>query len=249
MTLLHLPQSGLGPIVLCLSFSICIYEMPMCSGDLEEPSANVTFLSLYMVGSTDDTTLLPFKKGDLLILTKKQGPSTSENWIPGQNDRTGKTGLVPMACLYIIPSITKPSAQLMVCHMQSLIRWGTVSKVLGCLAWDLTHHLPLEIQKGHMGFRAALPTPINPRLMVKLTCLCGHLVGVSEGHSLPLTHHGNVLGTNSTFLVPGFHIITRPKSTRVCQPAPRAVLWKVRDRPVTQGCHPQQLLNPGAEMS
>lgn len=27
-----------------------IYEMPMCSGDLEEPLANVTFLSLYMAG-------------------------------------------------------------------------------------------------------------------------------------------------------------------------------------------------------
>lgn len=95
-----------------------IYEMPVCSGDLEEPSANVTFLSLSIWrGSTDDATLLPFKKGDLLILTKKQGPSASENWIPGQNDRTGKTGLVPVACLYIIPSLTKPSAQLLVCHM------------------------------------------------------------------------------------------------------------------------------------
>lgn len=52
----------------------------------------------------------------MLILTKKQGLSASENWVPGQNDRTGKTGLVPMAYLYIIPSITKPSAQLLVCH-------------------------------------------------------------------------------------------------------------------------------------
>lgn len=48
-------QSVLGPMVLCLSFSICqriptVYEMPVCSGDLEEPSANVTFLSLYLVG-------------------------------------------------------------------------------------------------------------------------------------------------------------------------------------------------------
>lgn len=177
--------------------------MPMCSGDLAEPSANVTFLSPIWRGSTDDATLLPFKKGDLLILTKKQGPSASENWIPGQNDRTGKTGLVPVACLYIIPSLTKPSVQLLVCHTQSLIRWGTVSGVLGCLAWDLTHHVPLEVQKGHMGVRAALPIPINPRVRVKLTCLCRHLVGASEGRSLPLTHHGNVLGTNSTSLVPG----------------------------------------------
>lgn len=76
-----------------------------------------------------------------------------------------------MACLYIIPSLTKPSAQLLVCHTQSLIRWDTVSRVLGCLAWDLTHHLPLAIQKGHISFRAALPIPTNPRVMVTLTCL------------------------------------------------------------------------------
>lgn len=40
----------------------------------------------------------------------------SENWTLGQNDRTGKTGLVPTACLYAIPTVTKPSAQLLVTH-------------------------------------------------------------------------------------------------------------------------------------
>ncbi|XP_072818164.1 unconventional myosin-VIIb [Vicugna pacos] len=63
--------------------------------------------------ATDDVTLLPFKKGDLLILTKKQGLLASENWTLAQNDRTGKTGLVPTACLYIIPTVTKPSVQLL----------------------------------------------------------------------------------------------------------------------------------------
>ncbi|KAM5280234.1 unconventional myosin-VIIb [Ctenodactylus gundi] len=63
--------------------------------------------------ATDDVTLLPFKKGDLLILTKKQGLLVSENWTLGQNDRTGKTGLVPTACLYAIPTVVKPSAQLL----------------------------------------------------------------------------------------------------------------------------------------
>uniref|UniRef100_A0A2K6MZJ8 Myosin VIIB n=1 Tax=Rhinopithecus bieti TaxID=61621 RepID=A0A2K6MZJ8_RHIBE len=64
--------------------------------------------------ATDDATLLAFKKGDLLVLTKKQGLLASENWTLSQNDRTGKTGLVPMACLYTIPTVTKPSAQLLV---------------------------------------------------------------------------------------------------------------------------------------
>ncbi|KAF0879428.1 MYO7B protein, partial [Crocuta crocuta] len=63
--------------------------------------------------ATDDATILPFKKGDLLILTMKQGLLASENWTLAQNDRTGKTGLVPTACLYSIPTVTKPSAQLL----------------------------------------------------------------------------------------------------------------------------------------
>lgn len=63
--------------------------------------------------ATDDVTFLPFKKGDLLILTKKQGLLASEDWTLAQNDRTGKTGLVPTACLYAIPTVTKPSAQLL----------------------------------------------------------------------------------------------------------------------------------------
>lgn len=67
----------------------------------------------------DDTTILSFKKGDLLILTKKQGLLASENWTLGQNDRTGKTGLVPIACVYVIPTVTKPSAQLMVTDLSS----------------------------------------------------------------------------------------------------------------------------------
>ncbi|KAB0402783.1 hypothetical protein E2I00_005145, partial [Balaenoptera physalus] len=65
--------------------------------------------------ATEDATLLPFKKGDLLILTEKQGLLTSENWTLAQNDRTKKTGLVPTACLYTIPTVTKPSAQLLPC--------------------------------------------------------------------------------------------------------------------------------------
>ncbi|XP_057601473.1 unconventional myosin-VIIb isoform X2 [Hippopotamus amphibius kiboko] len=63
--------------------------------------------------ATEDATLLPFKKGDLLILTKKQGLLASENWTLAQNDRTERTGLVPTACLYTIPTVTKPSAQLL----------------------------------------------------------------------------------------------------------------------------------------
>ncbi|XP_049629050.1 unconventional myosin-VIIb [Suncus etruscus] len=74
---------------------------------------SVFTMALQDRSASDDATLLPFKKGDLLILTKKQGLLVSEKWTLAQNDRTGKSGLVPMACLYVIPTITKPSTQLL----------------------------------------------------------------------------------------------------------------------------------------
>ena len=89
-------------------------------------------------GFVEDATLLPFKKGDLLILTEKQGLLTSENWTLAQNDRTKKTGLVPTACLYTIPTVTKPSAQLLVTHMLPCPQLGTrghLGKWPRCPAW------------------------------------------------------------------------------------------------------------------
>ncbi|XP_032741248.1 unconventional myosin-VIIb [Rattus rattus] len=92
--------------------SVAIAEMvALFLAGLKERS--VFAMALQDRKATDDVTLLPFKKGDLLILTKKQGLLASENWVLGQNDRTGKTGLVPTACLYTIPSVTKPSTQLL----------------------------------------------------------------------------------------------------------------------------------------
>lgn len=102
-------------MVPCLSFFISL--KCQCRLGTLESHQQMLHSCLYMCpGSADDATILPFKKGDLLILTKKQGLLASENWVLGQNDRTGKTGLVPIACLYNIPSVTKPSAQLLVCH-------------------------------------------------------------------------------------------------------------------------------------
>ncbi|XP_036740230.2 unconventional myosin-VIIb isoform X1 [Manis pentadactyla] len=92
--------------------------------------------------ATDDTTILSFKKGDLLILTKKQGLLASENWTLGQNDRTGKTGLVPIACVYVIPTVTKPSAQLM-----SLLAMSPEKRKLAAQEGRSTQSLPDEQPK------------------------------------------------------------------------------------------------------
>lgn len=76
----------------------------------------------------DDSTILAFKKGDLLILAKDRGLEKSQGrmhargrrlegsqgWIYAQNERTGKSGLVSQDAIYVIPTVTKPSSQLLV---------------------------------------------------------------------------------------------------------------------------------------
>ncbi|XP_068919472.1 unconventional myosin-VIIb, partial [Petaurus breviceps papuanus] len=63
--------------------------------------------------STDDPTILSYKRGDLLILTEGEGLAPSDNWILAHNDRTDKTGVVSIDSIYIIPTITKPTPQMM----------------------------------------------------------------------------------------------------------------------------------------
>uniref|UniRef100_A0A670IHA4 Myosin VIIB n=1 Tax=Podarcis muralis TaxID=64176 RepID=A0A670IHA4_PODMU len=68
-----------------------------------------------------DSTILAFKKGDLLILAKDRGlekSQGSQGWIYAQNERTGKSGLVSQDAIYVIPTVTKPSSQLLVIPVQ-----------------------------------------------------------------------------------------------------------------------------------
>ncbi|XP_074071029.1 unconventional myosin-VIIb [Macrotis lagotis] len=63
--------------------------------------------------STDDPTILMHKRGDLLILTKDEDTMSDGNWIMAHNDRTNKTGVVSFENIYIIPTVVKPTSQLM----------------------------------------------------------------------------------------------------------------------------------------
>uniref|UniRef100_A0A8B9V665 Myosin VIIB n=1 Tax=Anas zonorhyncha TaxID=75864 RepID=A0A8B9V665_9AVES len=62
----------------------------------------------------EDPAILSFKKGDLLILTEDKRLDASSGWIYAQNERTGKTGNVFLEEIYIVPSLTKPSSQVLV---------------------------------------------------------------------------------------------------------------------------------------
>uniref|UniRef100_A0A6J0T705 Unconventional myosin-VIIb isoform X1 n=1 Tax=Pogona vitticeps TaxID=103695 RepID=A0A6J0T705_9SAUR len=75
-------------------------------------------VAIYENRHQDDPTVLAFKKGDLLILNQNKGQE-SQDWIQAQNERTAKSGLVLREAIYIIPTITKPSSQILRLLMMS----------------------------------------------------------------------------------------------------------------------------------
>ncbi|KAL1023382.1 hypothetical protein UPYG_G00040140 [Umbra pygmaea] len=63
--------------------------------------------------SQDDTTFLNFKKGELIVLVKDDEMSVGRGWIKGMNERTGKTGAVPTDAILVLPTLTKPTNEVM----------------------------------------------------------------------------------------------------------------------------------------
>ncbi|XP_065531610.1 unconventional myosin-VIIb isoform X2 [Lathamus discolor] len=78
--------------------------------------------------SQEDPAILSFKKGDLLIFTEDKRLDANSGWICAQNERTGKTGNVFLEDIYIIPSLTKPSSQVLSLLMMSPDQRRTASQ-------------------------------------------------------------------------------------------------------------------------
>ncbi|NWS02845.1 MYO7A protein, partial [Motacilla alba] len=79
-------------------------------------------------GKSQDPGILSFKKGDLLIFTEDKRLDADSGWICAQNERTGKTGNVFLEDIYIIPSLTKPSSQVLSLLMMSPDQRRTASQ-------------------------------------------------------------------------------------------------------------------------
>uniref|UniRef100_A0A8C7GIQ5 Unconventional myosin-VIIa-like n=1 Tax=Oncorhynchus kisutch TaxID=8019 RepID=A0A8C7GIQ5_ONCKI len=62
----------------------------------------------------DDPTFLSFKKGELIVLIKDDELTVGRGWIKGKNERTGKTGAVPTDAVLVLPTLTKPTNEVMV---------------------------------------------------------------------------------------------------------------------------------------
>ncbi|XP_060723716.1 unconventional myosin-VIIa [Tachysurus vachellii] len=70
-------------------------------------------VALQEVNRQDDPTFLSFKKAELILLIKDNEFSSNRGWVKGQNERTGQKGAVPMDAIYIIPTLTKPSNEIL----------------------------------------------------------------------------------------------------------------------------------------
>ncbi|XP_054605643.2 unconventional myosin-VIIb [Nothobranchius furzeri] len=70
-------------------------------------------VALKDVTSQDDPTILSFKKGELIILIKDDELSPQRGWIKGQNDGTKQTGAVSTEAIVILPTLSKPTNEVM----------------------------------------------------------------------------------------------------------------------------------------
>ncbi|XP_069069852.1 unconventional myosin-VIIb [Pleurodeles waltl] len=64
-------------------------------------------------GKQGDQSILTFSKGDLLIITQDQELNADHGWIQAENEKSGKKGLVSLQAIYIIPTLVKPTSQLL----------------------------------------------------------------------------------------------------------------------------------------
>ncbi|XP_063771935.1 unconventional myosin-VIIb [Pseudophryne corroboree] len=62
---------------------------------------------------TDEPELLNVRSGDLLLLDRSPELQSGPNWIYAQNERTGKSGAVSLDAIHIVPSLNKPTTEIL----------------------------------------------------------------------------------------------------------------------------------------
>uniref|UniRef100_UPI00398F769D unconventional myosin-VIIa-like n=1 Tax=Pristiophorus japonicus TaxID=55135 RepID=UPI00398F769D len=61
----------------------------------------------------NDPIFLKYEKGDLIKMIKNEGNAQDQVWIEAQNERSGKRGSLSLESVYIIPTLVKPSSEVM----------------------------------------------------------------------------------------------------------------------------------------
>lgn len=62
------------------------------------------------------------QKGDLVILQQDSAEAYATGWCYGENDRTGKKGDFPAESVYLLPTMSKPPADILVSLFAYFIR-------------------------------------------------------------------------------------------------------------------------------
>lgn len=62
----------------------------------------------------DDRTFLSFKRAELIYLIQDDEFSAARGWLKGKNERTGEIGAVPADAVLILPTLTKPTNEVLV---------------------------------------------------------------------------------------------------------------------------------------
>lgn len=65
----------------------------------------------------DHQSFLSFQKGDLIVLEQMNGDGANlinSSWCYGECLRTRQSGDFPAECVYVLPTITKPPAEILV---------------------------------------------------------------------------------------------------------------------------------------
>ncbi len=64
----------------------------------------------------EGSSFLSFMKGDLIILEQENGEAVmNSGWCYGECARNGRRGDFPAECVYVLPTITKPPPEILVC--------------------------------------------------------------------------------------------------------------------------------------
>ena len=59
------------------------------------------------------SSYLTLQKGDLVVLQQDSAEAYATGWCFGENERTGKKGDFPAECVYLLPSMNKPPAEIL----------------------------------------------------------------------------------------------------------------------------------------
>ncbi|MBN3325575.1 MYO7A protein, partial [Atractosteus spatula] len=70
-------------------------------------------VALQEASKQDDATFLSFKKGELIVLIPDDEYSPQRGWVKGKNERTGQTGAVSTDAICILPTLIKPTNEVL----------------------------------------------------------------------------------------------------------------------------------------